>query len=95
MSVPGFVLNISGRVCPSKDKTMETSEANGEGKDKSIKKLSLQWQLCFQVPKASYDSPDNCVVKGHLLYQKQILLTQAEMPLVHVLCFFFYFFSFV
>lgn len=42
MSVPGFVLNISGRVCPSKDKTMETSEANGEGKDKSIKKLSLQ-----------------------------------------------------
>lgn len=38
--------------------------------------------MCVQVPKALYKSPDNGVAKGHLLCEKQILLTQAEMLLV-------------
>lgn len=36
-----FLLSIHGRVLPSKDNTKETSEANEEGKDESIKKLNF------------------------------------------------------
>lgn len=39
MSFPVFLLNINGRVLTNKDKTKETSGANGEGKEKFIKKL--------------------------------------------------------
>lgn len=43
MSVSGFVLKVGDRVWPSKVQTMETSDANLEGMDKSTKKLYFLW----------------------------------------------------
>ena len=50
----------------------------------SIKSAS-DHKCVFRFLRDFINSPDNCVMKGHLLCQKQILLTQAEMSLVCIL----------
>lgn len=57
---------------------------NVEGKDKSVKTLSFWGQTRFQVPGMGDRSTDNWMMKGHLLRWKHTLLSQAEMPRVHV-----------